>query len=1797
MPELPKISEDFTADATGYLAALQAMIDQTERLTAEVAALHDEIDDLPDVKNIEINVTGDAIDTITAIQEDINALDGKTILINVVYKRLGDLPDTIAPLQEVVDVTTTGADNLDVMKETAEELEQIGEAFDEASNAGNNFRDVTTLDAAAQEVLNNVLNDTSLNAQQQAAALKNVTDAMRESRIETENAIEAEDALTASARKDADAFDSNLASIHDQIMGLQEESNETNLSAAAMDKQAAAAFEVDEAIRQARAEVVEITSAEENYAQTIGFVQDVQESVRDSYLDTKVAQAEMMQETIDSENAFREQSEAVNQLSEDIHDGADNTEAFTNNWMKNNSAIIKGNEAIDQANQSLLRMQMMINGLGMVEAKMVGDQDTFNGLLQQSQSYARLLGDNVNDTSGNVATLAAQLVKGGGDARVFLNAIEQGHGDMDAFMIAAKAAGDNVGGMLIQLGAAAFGVTSLGTAIHLVVMGSFEFLAVFIPAMYAAAAATAVLLQGADQVYNGLRSVEDVGESLGPTFGKTQGDMIGLGHSLQVAQNAADPDAYELLGEAVRGVNESTGHLNTQLGNVSHNASSAGQGISTFGQLGEGVGNILEQFGAKVDMDLNSNVGEITSILSKAGSDLVEFGQIFGNLGHAILNFAADMPGIAEVVLKLLDAFTFLIKGISDLPPMLITVAFGIEEAYRWSGLLVGLLGVLGRAFSLIGTLGIPVIAKIGMNFGQMVGNLISGVEGMVINVTGGWQKLKAAITANDDEIATSTAQTAESMETSNAEAAASQRELAESVAAMSGVTVEEYGVMTGATEADMAKMALATTAADTEMVASTEAASTGMAASLGTAADFMTGPWGAAILLGVAGAVALMIAMNHTQSATQKFITSINNAVSSASNMTVLNTIANGMSQVSQKLIQQQQQVINLNGPYAESTQKVVEAQNEQGHAMNQVMGGYSNMGFQIDTVTKTTKGLTLAQAQQNLVMQSAPADINPVTGGLSGLGDKVVAVSANISELTGEQTKLFGQANNVIQGAQAISNEYGVSFTTALGLATTAGVNLSKSQVGFGKNITQAGIQIESLVQGYGALTQSGTTLANSTNAVSIAAGIQGSKIDTVNQAWDSFISTSTGVTSAFSSLQDDMQQLSSVADPAGLGKKIQAFSGTTVLSVGQVAKALQSFGGTSSQIWQSFDQSVTQANSFADSLRTGMVAGVVSSKDYTEGIAGVVQELLPYASKSSAALAEVDALAQEAGGPATTSLSSLKDWVDKNAVSSDKFNGMINKVTQGLSNVTTVAQTFASTLQTDVVNAIASAGVNTSNVTGLTQKFTESLMQNGLQAGQTQQAQAAFNSELQKLGFTHTQVTQLDNELTNAYGGNESAADQVADATDTLGDKMDEMKNGHLQPLTEETIANTNKTTAMAQEMGIDVPAKLGKAGSAADQASHGPLTTLQQALQSIKNWAKQMEDQIEKMPSQEHTNVRVTGSGGATVKSNVPGVPSGSVGIVAAAQSLGLAAGGVIPGYNPGHDSVHALLSPGEGVLIPQAVKALGGEQGINHINQTAQRFAEGGIVLPDIGEAAGAIVNKSATAITDAYGQILNDAVKVIVGKSQSEQAIEGTTAQLHPSGSFESWVAQAEAAAGVSGAAWTNGINLIAMYESGYNSNAINLSDSNAAAGDPSRGLMQLIMTTFDAYHVAGTSDDIYNPVANIAAAIRYIEARYGGINNVPGIVSVNHGGGYIGYDQGGWLMPGMNLAFNGTGQPEKITSPTGYGPNDSGQMLHAVFNIDGKKVFEALQPAALQYAAKNRGNGNIGAAGFAPNR
>ncbi len=86
--------------------------------------------------------------------------------------------------------------------------------------------------------------------------------------------------------------------------------------------------------------------------------------------------------------------------------------------------------------------------------------------------------------------------------------------------------------------------------------------------------------------------------------------------------------------------------------------------------------------------------------------------------------------------------------------------------------------------------------------------------------------------------------------------------------------------------------------------------------------------------------------------------------------------------------------------------------------------------------------------------------------------------------------------------------------------------------------------------------------------------------------------------------------------------------------------------------------------------------------------------------------------------------------------------------------------------------------------------------------------------------------------------------------------------------------------------------------------------------------------------------------------------------------------------------------------------------------------------------------------------------------------------------------------------------------------ESGGNPRAINLWDINAKRGIPSKGLMQVIDPTFQSYKMPGFNN-IWNPLDNILASIRYAVSRYGSLTRAYRGVGYAKGGVFKGTQEG----------------------------------------------------------------------------
>lgn len=318
----------------------------------------------------------------------------------------------------------------------------------------------------------------------------------------------------------------------------------------------------------------------------------------------------------------------------------------------------------------------------------------------------------------------------------------------------------------------------------------------------------------------------------------------------------------------------------------------------------------------------------------------------------------------------------------------------------------------------------------------------------------------------------------------------------------------------------------------------------------------------------------------------------------------------------------------------------------------------------------------------------------------------------------------------------------------------------------------------------------------------------------------------------------------------------------------------------------------------------------------------------------------------------------------------------------------------------------------------------------------------------------------------------------------------------------------------------------------------------------------------------------------------------------------AAPVKFAGGGIFPGYAPGVDSIHALVSPGEALLVPELVRQIG-PANIMAANAAASgrpgtvvgggspgfsgggivpKFAGGGVVgdllgwIPGIGDDIVALWEDPKSWVKARIGgsggwvDMLASIPEHLIGKA-ADWLTEKLDAFLSIggggdiTGDLAGWIRAAMQITGV-GADWFGPLSTLIMRESGGNPNAINLTDSNAQAGYPSQGLMQTIPQTFAAYRDPRLPNEITNPVANIVAGINYIIARYGGIQNVQ---QANANAAPLGYDNGGYLPPGITQVYNGTGRPERILTDDQWaamGNNGGGGEFRGALYLDSGELL-----------------------------
>lgn len=169
--------------------------------------------------------------------------------------------------------------------------------------------------------------------------------------------------------------------------------------------------------------------------------------------------------------------------------------------------------------------------------------------------------------------------------------------------------------------------------------------------------------------------------------------------------------------------------------------------------------------------------------------------------------------------------------------------------------------------------------------------------------------------------------------------------------------------------------------------------------------------------------------------------------------------------------------------------------------------------------------------------------------------------------------------------------------------------------------------------------------------------------------------------------------------------------------------------------------------------------------------------------------------------------------------------------------------------------------------------------------------------------------------------------------------------------------------------------------------------------------------------------------------------------------------------------------------------------------------------------------------------------------------------------QYKPNAGVEQWRSLAERALRMTGQySEANLTRLLHQMqtESGGNPRAINNWDINAKRGTPSKGLMQVIDPTFRTYAMPGYSTDIYDPLSNMLASIRYAVARYGNLARAYRGVGYEEGIGKINLSDL-LAMPKLDISWFKDGGI--LTKPAAF------QMSNGGWGGAGEKGAEVIAP------------------------
>lgn len=666
-------------------------------------------------------------------------------------------------------------------------------------------------------------------------------------------------------------------------------------------------------------------------------------------------------------------------------------------------------------------------------------------------------------------------------------------------------------------------------------------------------------------------------------------------------------------------------------------------------QLIQLTGRTLDRFGAELEVRMAAGGSGLKDFFKAGEADAVLFAHILGNVAHAFMTIlhAATQTHIAEILLSLVAAASNLLNIISKIPAPLLTVLIGLHGIVLWGGLAVTQLRSMALAVAQvlgkIGLLNAPMTA-----FAQAIGASADELAAMgsaspalrsiasdISNSVPGAYQMAQAYKVSDANLGKLVAKTP-SVEAAAKAVGASAQDVANFAvaAASAGVSVEELAAKSAGGADKLAEL--------------THGLESGAQNAANLALAFRgTGKTAVSAEEAVAG---VGEAATATAADTSVFAGALSGLEAALPGGPIAWVIALGVALTA---------VGVYLGRMPDTTQRWI-------NSLNDAVNTASNLnivGRTISSLAANTEELALSQR----------------------------TATGNATELTANQAALSGELQQELVHVGQLQKAYGVGMPQALALLQTAGV---KAQDLFTKqgHVWQVDQEmVHGLVSGYQAMGQSIGMVGSDMNVLLVTESQQLAAMQKINQAYDQFTAIVSGPTTAF--LQLDSGLITFQQDAKQAGATMDGL-GTTITKAGTAASAgTATLSNAAVQLQQQFQQVYTSVTQAFDAFRNAQALSG-GKGDFTRYVKDAVAALIPLAGANKAAAAEVSTLAQEAGGPATTSLSALAKWAGhtKNPLM-DMYNAS-QQATVGASNLNQDASILVNTLQNALSPALAQA-----------------------------------------------------------------------------------------------------------------------------------------------------------------------------------------------------------------------------------------------------------------------------------------------------------------------------------------------------------------------------------------------------------------------------------------------------------------------------------------------------------------------